>query len=293
MGLEISAENIIIGLVARDTEAARAGAWFEGQVSTRRDDTRFDLLVPVSGEEIGWNALDQALVIAERMPVRLHGLHVVATSSLAAAPDAEAVKARFEARCQTAGVDGKLVVAVGEVAREVRRRARWTDLIVANLAHPPGGGMLEKLRPGFRSLVRQTAWPMLVTPSHTSPLMRPLLAFDGSPASVQALYLLTYLAGRWQTPITVLTVAEGLQVSQEVQRLPKDYFHAHGIGRNQVTFVEEQGPVGPAILRSVEIYECDSIVIGSYSRRGIADIVADSVLDVVLRSSWWPILICQ
>jgi nucleotide-binding universal stress UspA family protein len=185
------------------------------------------------------------------------------------------------------------VVAVGEVAREVRRRARWTDLIVANLAHPPGGGMLEKLRPGFRSLVRQTAWPMLVTPSHTSPLMRPLLAFDGSPASVQALYLLTYLAGRWQTPITVLTVAEGLQVSQEVQRLPKDYFHAHGIGRNQVTFVEEQGPVGPAILRSVEIYECDSIVIGSYSRRGIADIVADSVLDVVLRSSWWPILICQ
>jgi nucleotide-binding universal stress UspA family protein len=60
-----------------------------------------------------------------------------------------------------------------------------------------------------------------------------------------------------------------------------------------VTFVEEEGPVGPAILRSSELYECDCIVMGSYSRRGIGDVVADSVLDVVLRSSWWPILICQ
>jgi nucleotide-binding universal stress UspA family protein len=132
-----------------------------------------------------------------------------------------------------------------------------------------------------------------VTPSHTSPLLRPLLAFDGSPASVQALYLLTYLAGRWQLPITVVTVREATKVDLEVQRLPKDYFHTHGIPQNQVTFVEEQGPVGPAILRSVEIHECDSIVMGSYSRSGIGDIVADSTLDVVLRSSWWPILVCQ
>ena len=32
---------------------------------------------------------------------------------------------------------------------------------------------------------------------------------------------------------------------------------------------------------------------GSYSRRGISDIVADSTLDVVLRSSWWPIFVCR
>ncbi len=56
-----------------------------------------------------------------------------------------------------------------------------------------------------------------------------------------------------------------------------------------MTFVEEEGPVGPAILRTAELYECDWIVMGSYSRRGISDIVADSTLDVALRSSWWPI----
>jgi nucleotide-binding universal stress UspA family protein len=124
-------------------------------------------------------------------------------------------------------------------------------------------------------------------------LTRPLLAFDGSPTSIQALYLLTYLAGRWQLPITVLTVHEGLRVDRETQRLPKDYFHARGIDRVRVTFVEEQGPAGPAILRTAELYECDWIVMGSYSRRGISDIVVDSALDVALRSSWWPILVCR
>lgn len=293
LGLEIPPENVVIGLAAQQAEEAKPGAWYEGQASTRRDITRFDLLVPVNGQEIGWNALQQALIIAERSPVRLHGLHVVATASQATAPESMAVKTAFEERCRAAGVDGKLVVAVGEVAKEVKRRARWTDLIVVNLAHPPGGGVLEKLRPGFRSLLRQTAWPMLVTPSHTAPLARPLLAFDGSPTSIQALYLLTYVAGRWQLPITVMTAHEGHRVSSDVQRLPKDYFHAHGIGRDQVTFVEEDGPAGPAILRAAELHECDWIAMGSYSRRGISDIVADSTLDVVLRSSWWPILVCR
>jgi nucleotide-binding universal stress UspA family protein len=293
LGLDLTLENVVMGLAAQDTEAAKPGVWFEGQASTRRDITRFDLLVPVNGQEIGWNALEQALVIAQRAPVRLHGLHVVTSASQAANPESQAVKATFEERCRAAGVDGRLVIAAGEVAKEVKRRARWTDLIVVNLVHPPGGGVLKKLRPGFRSLVRQTAWPMLVTPSHTSSLARPLLAFDGSPTSIQALYLVTYLAGRWQLPITVLTAHQGLRVDRETQRLPKDYFHARGIDRDQVTFVEEEGPAGPAILRVAEVYECDWIVMGSYSRRGISDMVVDSTLDVVLRSSWWPILVCR
>lgn len=293
LGLEITSENVVIGLAAGETNGARAGAWLEGQAGTRREDTRIDILAPLSGEEIGWNAFEQALKIAEREPVRLHGLHVVSRPEQVDSPECQAVKAQFDARCQAAGVDGRLVVTVGEVAKEVKRRARWTDLIVANLAHPSGAGPLEKIRPGFRSLLRQAAWPTLVTPSHVSELTRPLLAFDGSSASVQALYLLTYLAGRWQLPITVVTVVEANRISKEIQRLPKDYFHANGIPRDRLTFVEEEGAVGPALLRALEVHECDFIAMGSFSRRGITDVVADSALDYVLRNSWWPMLICR
>ena len=37
LGLEITPENMIIGLVAQDTDASRTGVWFEGQASTRRE----------------------------------------------------------------------------------------------------------------------------------------------------------------------------------------------------------------------------------------------------------------
>jgi len=293
LGLEITPENVVMGMATRESEAARPGVWMEGQAGTRSRDTRVDILVPLSGQEIGWNAFEQALVVARRESVRLHGLHVVATPDVVTSAASEAVRSEFDRRCRAAGVDGKLVIAAGEVAKEVRRRARWTDLIVANLAHPPASGPLEKLRPGFRSLLRQAAWPTLITPSHTSELTRPLLAFNGSQASIQAMYLLTYFAGRWQLPITVVTVSEPNRVHKEIQRLPKDYFHAHGIPRDRVTFVEEKGPVGPAILRAAEVNECDLIVMGSFSRRGISDMVAESALDTILRNSWWPMLVCR
>ena len=293
LGLEITPENVVMGMATRESEAARPGVWMEGQAGTRSRDTRVDILVPLSGQEIGWNAFEQALFVARRESVRLHGLHVVATPDVVTSAASEAVRSEFDRRCRAAGIDGKLVIAAGEVAKEVRRRARWTDLIVANLAHPPASGPLEKLRPGFRSLLRQAAWPTLITPSHTSELTRPLLAFNGSQASIQAMYLLTYFAGRWQLPITVVTVSEPNRVHKEIQRLPKDYFHAHGIPRDRVTFVEEKGPVGPAILRAAEVYECDLIVMGSFSRRGITDMVAESALDTILRYSWWPMLVCR
>lgn len=293
LGMEVGRENVVLGMVTPEAESAASGLASETRTVRRPDGKPLDILLPLSGEEIGWNAFEQAVDLAAREPLRLHGLHVIAGLDQAALAAGEAIKARFEMRCREAGIDGKLVVTTGDVVKEVKRRARWTDLMLVNLAHPTGAGALDKLRPGFRSLVRQTAWPMLVTPSHTSPLLRPLLAFDGSRNSVQALYLLTYFAGRWQLPITVVTVNEGLRVSRDMQRLPKDYFHAHGIALDRVTFVEEGGPVGPAILRTVELYECDWIVMGSFSRRGIGDIVSDSALDVVLRSTWWPTLICR
>ena len=37
----------------------------------------------------------------------------------------------------------------------------------------------------------------------------------------------------------------------------------------------------------------DLIVMGSFSRRGISDVVSESALDDILRNSWWPILVCR
>ena len=81
-----------------------------------------DVLVPLSGEEISWNAFEQALVIAERSAIALHGLHVVARPEQMTALESKLLKQEFDLRCRAAAIDGKLVVASGEVTKEVRRR---------------------------------------------------------------------------------------------------------------------------------------------------------------------------
>lgn len=293
LGMDVSPANVVAGMAASEGDLARTPAQPVHAATIRRDTKPFDILLPMSGEEVGWTAFDQALIVAEREPVRLHGLHVVPVGDAAALEQGQALQAEFEQRCQAAGLEGRMVVTAGDLTRELKRRARWTDLLLVNLAHTPGEAILDKVRPSFQSLVRQVVWPMLVTPSHASPLTHPILAFDGSRNSMQALYLLTFLAGRWQLPLSVVTVVEGTRVTAEIQHFAREYLSQHCFDVSKINFITEEGPVGPAILRAVELYECDWIVMGGFSRRGLGDMMIDSALDGVLRRSWWPILVCR
>ncbi|NIU60738.1 MAG: universal stress protein, partial [Pseudomonas stutzeri] len=96
-----------------------------------------DILVPVSGEEMGWQALEQALEVARREGARLRGLHVVPSEAQRDSEEAQAVQAEFNRRCEAAGIPGELAIDVGGVARKICERVRWTDLAVVHLAHPP------------------------------------------------------------------------------------------------------------------------------------------------------------
>jgi len=58
------------------------GQWRSEQLEACEYDRLFaDILVPVSGEETGWYALEQALVVARREGARLRGLHVVSSEA--------------------------------------------------------------------------------------------------------------------------------------------------------------------------------------------------------------------
>jgi hypothetical protein len=76
------------------------GAWRNLTTSTRPCDCLFlDILVPVNGREESWNALEQAIQVAQRDGGKLHGLYVVKTDAKRESPAARKVKAKFEQRC--------------------------------------------------------------------------------------------------------------------------------------------------------------------------------------------------
>jgi len=275
------------------------GEWRKEHLEARHDDRLFgDTLVPVSGEEIGWHALEQALVVAHREGARLRGLHVVRSETQTNSEGAQAVQAEFNRRCEAAGVPGELAVVVGGTARKICERARWTDLVVVNLAHPPASQPVARLSSGFRTLIRRCPRPVLAVPrasSHPSAgsgrrLSRALLAYDGSPKADEALFVATYLSGQWNIPLIVVTVIEIGRTTSDTLARAQSYLETHGV---QAAFVKESGSVAESILKMAEEHESDLIIMGGYGFSPVLEVVLGSAVDQMLRASRWPMLICR
>jgi nucleotide-binding universal stress UspA family protein len=249
-----------------------------------------DILVLVSEQEGGWNAVAQATEIACREEARLLGLHVVRSAAEADSQRVQDLRTEFTRRCESMGVSGHLAIDVGRIARKTCERAHWVDLVVMGLAHPPAPQPLAKLGSGFRTMIRRCATPILAVPGTFSPLKRPLLAYDGSPKAKEALYIATYLAARGQVPLVVITVVEGGTATPDTLAEAGEYLEAQGV---PATLVQEYGPVPDLVLRAAEEYESDLILIGGYGHGPMLEVVLGSAVDEVLRSSRQPVLICH
>lgn len=248
-----------------------------------------DILVPISGSERGWLALEQALVVARREGSELHGFHVVRSAGEVDTQRSQGVRDEFARRCLAAGVDGQLVVEVGPVARTICQRAHWTDLVVANLAYPPGRGLSGKMRSGFRTLVHQCSRPVLAVPQ-VSPLSRALLAFDGSPRAWEALTIAAYLATRWQMPLAVLTVLETARTSDETLAAAESYLQERTV---PATLLTRHGAVVDNILEAAAEQQADLLILGGYGYSPVWEAMLGSAVDQVLRESRQPMLICK
>ena len=283
----------ILGAVTPDRLIAgpAPGTWRGERKATPRDDCLFgNIVVPVSGRPGDWPAVAQAAEIACRENAQLLALHVVPSEAEAESDRVQVARDEFLRHCEATGVSGTLAVAVGRVARSVCERSRLADLIVLGLAHPPGQGLLDRLRSDFCTLVRRCPTPILAVPGAFSPLSRPLLAYDGGSMSREALFVATYLAIRGQTPLVVVSVAEDGLDAPAALAGAQAYLEDHGV---EASFVEERGPVADAILRTAQERESDLILMGGYGHLPVRELLFSSTVDQVLRRSRQPVLICR
>jgi len=239
---------------------------------------------------VGWSALTQALEVARREGAALYGLHVVPTEEEKENQEIRTIAQEFERQCQLAGVSGKLIVEVGKVSRSITGRSRWMDLVVVNLAHAPGSWALTRLGSGFRTLLLNCTGPVLAVPGISTPMSHALLAYDGTPKAEEALFVATYLAGRWLMSLTVVTIPEVNISAPDVQEHARQYLSGHGV---QAEFVIEPDPVPDGILKTAEAQASDLILMGGYGHNPMLEAIIGSAVDHVLRESHWPVLICR
>lgn len=250
----------------------------------------FNTLVAITGDEAGWQAFEQSLEIARRERGRVRGLHIVASEAERLSATAQALKAEFNERCQAAEINGKLSIEVGQAVDKICERSVLADVVVAPLLNPPGSNLITRLSSEFRTLIQRSARPVLAVPDQPSRFKQALLAYDGSPKAKEALFIATYLAGRWQMSLVVLTVVEGKSTSRSSQDEAQAYLEGHGVSPS---FVQKNGGVAEAILEISAEHDVDLIIMGGYSRSPVQGLLLGDSVDELLSQSQQPILICR
>jgi nucleotide-binding universal stress UspA family protein len=249
-----------------------------------------DVLVALSGQSESWSALEQAQIIARREGARLLGLHVVGSKDQLESEQALAVRTGYQARCGEEAIVCHLAIEVGDVAQRISERARWTDLVVVHLAHPPGASANGKSISGFRALIQDCPRPILAVPHGVSPLENALLAYDGSDKSIEALYLATYLTGQWQVPLTVVTVTDGLEITKHTLEEAERYVEERG---GHPAVLVTSGDPASGILEAINESGADLLLMGGYGHSRGKDSDLGSTVDQVLGLSEIPVLICR
>ncbi len=264
------------------------GDWRKAHVIPRSEDRLFSSsLVAITGKKEGWKALEQALIIAKKEEGSIRGVHILSENGGKEYLNPEAIQQKFEAISKSHPFDHQFIVEKGKVSKTISRLARWNDIVIFPLTHPPEDKPVDRLRSGIRNLLQSISRPILVVPAISS-MSHALLAFDGSPKSIEAQYLTAYMAKNWGTEITVVTVGDS--DDEQIQNQVSEYFSSRYI---QANYIHQEGKPGKVILEAAESEGCDFIIMGGYSHSPLIEVAIGSTVDQVLREYRKPILICR
>jgi nucleotide-binding universal stress UspA family protein len=267
------------------------GSWRKERFANGSDERLFNtILVPVSGSEAGWVALELAYTIAGREKSEIHGLHVLSDEAEQDLAEKKAIVDRFYWRRGEIDFKGDFHFRTGNIIRTICDQARWADLVVVKIEKPPEPGLVGRLSSDFRTLVRRSSRPILATPGVTSPLKKAILAYDGSPKAEEALFIATYLSGCWQMPLDVVTVADKKKTAKANLDKARLYLEDHGIEAN---YIRAKGPVAKTLLKTAEKNNNDFLIIGGYNLSPLVEAVLGTVLNEVILETKIPLLICQ
>jgi nucleotide-binding universal stress UspA family protein len=250
-----------------------------------------NILVAVSEDPAKWQPLDQAIFLAQKENGNLRGLHVVQDNPELQNAQIQDIQTKFSSKCAQKNVNGELAIEVGTIARKICERNSWADLVVLNLAHPPGNSPVERLNSGVRTIIRRCSRPLLAVPGNVTNLQRVLLAYNNSPKAQEALYIAAYLSQAWNAQLTVLILEESGQDTEEIQTTAQNYLENQNISAEYCLRESDDRP--KTILNAALEFQCDLILMGGYKAAPLVEIVLGSVVDEILRGTKIPVLICR
>ena len=266
------------------------GEWRTKWLEIHQDQHLFRfILVAINGHTDGWNALDHALSFAQRENGQIFGLHIIDDETNEESLHLKGIRRVFEQRCHRAEVPAELSIQTGNIQHEICDNARWMDLVVVSLAHPPGPLPTDRLSSGFSQLLRRCPRPVLSVPQTSEKIERLLLAYDDSSTSREAMFIAAYMAKQWEIPIAIVSVKEDGEATEALAHA-KQYFEKKNI---PAVFIDKEGEAASEILDTASEQKSDLIVMGSYGHSPVLEIALGSTVDKILREFRGSVFVCR
>ena len=117
-----------------------------------------------------------------------------------------------------------------------------------------------------------------------------LLAFDGSPKAIEALYLAAYLAENRGVKLTLVNAREDSTSTDNPLDSAREYLEARDIHPETISTI---GSPAEVILQAKNEQDCDFLIVGGYGYQPVMELLFGSTLDSLLRRSDVPVLICH
>lgn len=269
--------------------AANVGEWRTERVLPRKTSQLFsDILLPIDGVSCGSCQINQAIKIAQLENGHLYGIYV-ATSDEDQKISKE-LRDKFAQQCEDANVPWKFFTEVGNPQRVIISRSYWMDLIVLHKKGPPASLAQTLFGPTFETTIRRGIRPVLAASDNFSELERPMLAYDGSPKSREALFVASRISKNWQRPLLVISVEDTKKQStalldEALQLLKEKDIMADGILLT--------GDPAAQIKKVAKSQKIDLVIMGSTAYSPFLNLFLSSTVDKVLDGATFPLLICQ
>lgn len=242
------------------------------------------LLIGLDGSTTADEALEQAVVLAQRFKAKLVIAHVREAAAGRRSPHGAKLLERAAERARAAQVDAETALRQGEADRELAALARDVDAVLVGRrgSSSPAGGLGTTVA----SLIRIAERCVIVCGAKPSPMAACAIAFDGRETALRALALVGRFASIARSTVHIIhaTVdpSMGIMVVGEAEA---------ALSLQGVAFVThlEHGTPGEAVARVVARTKCDALFAGAHVAHRSA--VTVSQAEEILKHTDIPVVI--
>lgn len=275
-----------------------------------------NILICLDGGSADNSVINAGLFLAQKLGAKLHGLSVQdiltlegplmydISGAMAFIPQlnlleetrkvmeerSKNILTGFVKACEDAGVSHHESIAEGIVHKVILEKAQLHDLAI--LGRRGLNYELDKELLGSTTdrVVSKSKTPILVVTHSFESLKNPLLAYDGSSHSREALGTAAKLCSDLKLPLTVLHVGKDKKESENILREAKEYLDAYSI---VVKYEHSEGNPHQEVPQYVKLHQHDVLIMGARGHGRLMEFILGSTTEYALWSGNCHVLVDQ